>query len=334
MTGDMDNASSRDLGLLATVDFRGGVKASDDVSAISRVDDYLVIGADEAVGDDENENIIQVFRPDSDDESLYHHHVDITVFKGEAKEELDIEGIAAVGRTVYVIGSHSRKRSKVKPDRTYKKNRKTFRGDKVKKETSRSQLFRLRLNANGKLVKGSKARTNLAEVIEKDPVLGAFRSIPSKENGIDIEGIAADGQWLYLGFRGPVLREGYVPVMRLRFDDPADSYELLYVNLDGRGIRDIVRVSDGFLILAGPVGDGPGTYRIYHWDGKDVIPGKDRDPDDIGRVTLVRDLALSAEAKAEGVAVLEDDDGVYDVIVVFDGVLNLLALRYRLAVPR
>ena len=45
-----------------------------------------------------------------------------------------------------------------------------------------------------------------------------------------------------------------VPVLRFRFDDPEGSYGLRYVNLGGRGIRDIARVKDGFLLLAGPEG--------------------------------------------------------------------------------
>lgn len=319
--------------LLSTVDFMGEVAAADDVSAISKVGPYLVIGADEAVGEDENKNIIQVFRPDPDDDNRFHHHKNILVFEGEEKEELDIEGIAAAGDLVYIIGSHSKKRPKVKPSKTYEKNRKTFHESKIKEEYARGQLYRLALSSNGDLVEGTKASRSLTELIENDPVLGPFRTIPSKENGVDIEGIAADETWLYLGFRGPVLREGYVPVLRLRFEDPAASYELLYVNLGGRGIRDIARVSDGFLILAGPVGNGPGAFQLYHWDGKDMIGGSDRRPDQVGRVTLLRDLALSAEAKAEGLAVVKDDGGAYDIIVVFDGVKNLLALRYRIAAP-
>lgn len=318
---------------IATVDFTGGVLAADDVSAITKVQEYLVIGADEAVGPERNGNLIQVFRPDPEDENRYRHHHDILLFEGEAKEELDIEGITAEGDVVYVIGSHSRKRPKTKPKNSYKKNRKTFHESKVKEEASRGQIFRLTLSSEGRLVGESKKRQSLTELIKGDPVLGPFHKIPSKENGVDIEGIAADGDWLYVGFRAPVLREGYVPIMRLQFDDPESSYEFLYVNLNGRGVRDIVRVSGGFLILAGPVGNGPGTFQLFHWDGKDMIGGSDRRPEDVGRATLLRDLALSAEAKAEGLTVLNDDGGVYDLIVVFDGIENLLALRYRIAVP-
>ena len=104
--------------------------------------------------------------------------------------------------------------------------------------------------------------------------MGIFTKIPSKENGIDIEGIASDGDKLYIGFRGPVLRGNYVPVMVIKDCDNPSDYELLFVNLDGNGIRDICKVEDGFLIISGPMGDGVGNYQLYFWNGVDSIPGK------------------------------------------------------------
>jgi len=141
--------------------------------------------------------------------------------------------------------------------------------------------------------------------------LKTFSEIPSKENGVDIEGIAAKGDFLYLGFRGPAFRENWVPVMKLEFEDPED-YELLYVDLGGRGIRDITSVSDGFLLIAGPIGDGSASYQLYHWDGKDMIPGKDHNPEDLGKLTLLGEIAPPvsteppARAKAEGIVLAQD----------------------------
>ena len=319
------------FGALASISFEDGVQASDDVSAIARVGDFLVIGADEAVGKGRTDNVVQVFAPHETEPNRYCWRGDVLLFRGEKKEELDIEGIAAEGDTLYVIGSHARKRPRTKAEDDYQENRETFHADSIEKEPSRRRLYRLRLDADGKLVPGSKSKISLAPLIKKDPVLRAFRKIPSKENGIDIEGIAAHGDWLTLGFRGPVLREGFVPVMRLTFDDPAGTAGLRYVRLGGRGIRDLVRVSDGFLVLAGPPGDGPGGYRIHHWDGRDMVPGRKRGGDKPGRCRLLAELALSGEAKAEGLALLEETKRYYELVVVFDGIENLLALHYRLA---
>jgi Protein of unknown function (DUF3616) len=95
----------------------------------------------------------------------------------------------------------------------------------------------------------------LQGILKGDKILGPFTKIPSKENGTDIEGIAVKDETLFLGFRGPVRRENFVPVMVLQLDRPED-YELRFVNLDGHGIRDITAVENGFLIIGGPVGDG------------------------------------------------------------------------------
>ncbi len=325
-------AQAQGQGDIADVAFAGTIIAAEDVSAIAKVRGFLVVGADEAIGSGKNRNFIQVLEPAG--ENRYTQHQDILLFEGDGEDqEMDIEGIAAVGDAVYVIGSHSKKRPKTKAKKSYDKNRKTFHGKKVKPEPSRGRLYRLTLTPDGSAVADSMVWQSLATAIEKDPVLGPFSAIPSKENGVDIEGLAADGEWLYAGFRGPVLRGGHVPVMRFKFETPADSYELRYVNLDGRGIRALARTSDGFLILAGPVGDGPGSFQLYHWDGKDVISGKGHDPAKVGRIRLLRDLSVPAGAKAEGLALLDEDDDGYDLIIVFDGIDDPLAQRHRIEKP-
>lgn len=334
-------ALADDLGSAATVELMGEIEASDDVSAIAKVGEFLVIGADEAVGPKKNENVIQVLKPDG--AGGYEVQDTITIFEGpkgdkkkdKKKKEMDIEGIAALGNVVYVIGSHSQKRKKAKDDKSYDKNRKAFHGEKIEAVFSRGQIYKLELAA-GSLVPGSLTEpTQLTDVIAGHEVLQPFSALPSKENGVDIEGLAFHEDWLYAGFRGPVLRGGYVPVMKFKFDRPGEDNELFYLNLGGRGIRSLDKVKKGFLVLAGPVGDEPVSFRLYHWDGKDMIPGtvseEDPTPVDVGRATLLRELHIPAEAKAEGLAVLEETTDLYDLIVVFDGIEGPLALRYRIA---
>ena len=318
------------------ITFTGDIIEDKDVSAVARVGDLLLIGADEATGDQKNENVIQVLKRTG--EHSYAQDKNIPVFEGNAEEEMDIEALAADGEVVYVIGSHSRKRPKIKSKKKNKKshdkNRMTFEADSIEKEASRRWLYRLELSADGTERDGSKQAKSLYDVIEKDPVLRRFRKIPSKENGVDIEGLAVKGDHLYVGFRGPVLRGGYVPVMRFAFDDPEGTYKLLYVTLDGRGIRGMASVDDGFLLIAGPVGDGPGSYQVFHWDGKDVVPGRDRKPEDEGRTVRLLDLVMpSKKAKAEGLAVLSQENDHYEVIVVYDGINDPSAQRFRIERP-
>ena len=94
-------------------------------------------------------------------------------------------------------------------------------------------------------------------------------------------------------------------------------------------------VSDGFLIVAGPVGDGPASYQLYHWDGRDLIVGEDRGAGEIGTIHLLGEIRPPEEGKAEGVTVIEEDDEGYDLLLVFDGVeqrQNVMQ-RFRVSNP-
>lgn len=336
MTACLGETPEDPLTPFAAVEFSGDVKAADDLSGVATLGGLLVIGADEAVGANEDENIIQLLAEDGN--NRYRVQEDIVLFKGEEDngKEMDIEGIAAEGSRVYVIGSHSARRRRIKASKNYETNRESFRESEISAAKDRGWLYRLEFDADGGVTE--KHRVSLRDIIGNDETLKAMMPVPSKENGVDIEGIAAQGESLYLGFRGPVFRGNWVPVMKLKFEDPR-NYRLLYVDLGGRGIRDITRVSDGFLLIAGPVGDGSASYRLYHWDGNDMLPGEDRKPTDIGRVRLLGEIDpslsadLPAQAKPEGIAVLGEEGAEYELIVVYDSAPNGGAQRFRVPKP-
>ena len=317
-----------DLEPLGRVEVYGEIRAPEDISAIAKVGSFLLIASDEAAGMDRSENYLQVLKQVGF--NRYAVHQDILLVKGAKAEEMDIEGIAVDGNTVFVVGSHSSLRKRLSPDKNYQTNRSRFLDSEIDTQKSRNRLCRLTVDSEGK---GSKIEfTNLGDIIRGDPVLRTFSQIPGKENGVDIEGIAVKETWLYVGFRSPVFRGNYVPVMKFQFHTPTD-YELLFVNLGGRGIRDITAVSDGFLIVAGPPGDVDGSYQLYHWDGQDVIPGKDRDSRDIGTVKLLGGIPLPANGKAEGVVVLQELPTSYEIVIVYDGVSGGSPQRFRAAKP-
>ncbi len=145
-------------------------------------------------------------------------------------------------------------------------------------------------------------------------MLGPFWGIPGKENGIDIEGIAFRDGLLYLGFRGPVLRDNLVPVMLLTFDQPK-RYQLHLVCLDGQGIRDMVALDEGFLIISGPVNDATGPFCLWWWDGKDQTPGKDGGT---SATQLLGAVSKPGGAKAEGLALLQQDQTQATVLVIYE----------------
>ena len=299
------------------------------ISAVVRAGDYLVIGADE-------EDSIQSLQAVDGGNAYLARSAHSLSNDGE----LDIEGIARQGNTYFVAGSHSQKRKKVDPQgiktlkRSYAKNRKRLLAEKIEAEITRDRIYRFTFDPSTDQPPSEVEHINLNDLLEEHPVLKAFSHLPSKENGIDIEGIATDGMSLYLGFRGPVLRFGFVPVLRFKFDEPSNNH-LLFVNLGGRGIRDIAKTQDGFLIVAGPIGDSTLSYQLYYWDGRDCIPGKrNGEEPELGKTTLLGTIPTPSGAKAEGIAILDEQPSQFEILVVYDSAEKGGLATFRVARPR
>ena len=92
--------------------------------------------------------------------------------------------------------------------------------------------------------------------------LGPYVGLPSKENGLDVEGLAVSGDYVVLGLRGPVLgSHAFIVVLLLPHNGDGvlipkniDSkpYRLHALFLGGLGIRDLLFDGNRLLILAGP----------------------------------------------------------------------------------
>jgi hypothetical protein len=304
------SAPKPELTRIGPVEFRGEVKGELDVSGVAVVGKYLVIAADETP-------LAQVLRKDSDTQYTVIHDVPL----GAPDHELDLEAVAAEGSTVYVTGSHNRVR---------------FIGPKggggvtpveEKRRKHRDQVFRFTLGPDGK--PGPVERMSLRDTLDAHPILRQFVPVASKENGIDIEGLAAKDGRLYFGFRGPVLRDNWVPVLSCTFGPTPGDVKVAYLQLHGRGVRDMAAVKEGFLVLAGPVGDGDTSTRIYFWDGRDGL-----DPAAMAaKPQLFGELPDMKKAKAEGLAVLRDEGTAYELLLVWDGLPKGGPARYRLTRP-
>jgi hypothetical protein len=220
-------------------------------------------------------------------------------------EEIDLEGLALRGDTLFAVGSHSLVRRRLA----------------VVHKPARDRLFRLRLDTSGR-VNGTVESVSLRALLEDDPLLSPFGRIPGKENGVDIEGLAVSGERLYLGLRSPVLRSGHVPVLVLPFDDPT-AYELRWIDLGGLGIRGLHRVEGGFLVLAGPRGSD-GDTAVYFWDGNDQLPGVDRV---VTPATRMGTLPSPEGAGGEGIALLSETPEHFDAIVIHDGSTTATLVR-------
>ncbi len=235
--------------------------------------------------------------------------------------EMDLEGLAVEGNSLYVIGSHSAKRKSVAAvENTREKNRRRL-TTAAKRQPYRDCLLKIELNDDG--TKESIARTSLAEYFDTTEPFKTHRSVAGKENGVDIEGLAVKDGILYVGFRGPVLRGNYVPILRCKFSDPPTECELLFVNLEGRGVRDLIAVQNGLIILAGPIADGSETYRLCYWNGEDQVPGTDVEMASLDSgLKSLGDLPMPVTRgplKAEGIALVRETAQTWEFIVMFDG---------------
>ncbi|WP_078120654.1 DUF3616 domain-containing protein [Thiosocius teredinicola] len=294
------------------VRLNGGIDAGMDLSGVVVVGDFLALGGDEG-------HRLQILKcSEAPDEWCLQHKLSLA----KDDQETDIEALTYGDGKLYVMGSHSHRRKRLKPELSVNKNLERL--QMIDEEPLRNRLYKISFDPKkGKL--GVSDHIDLTKRLRKDPILKRFVGIPSKENGIDIEGLAfADGH-LYLGFRGPVLRDNYVPVMLLDYEHPK-RYELRFVQLAGQGIRDLVALKKGLLILSGPVNDAPGPFVLWWWDGSDQIPGKDRE---VVAAQIIGPVSTPGGAKAEGLGLLRQSDNDAEILVIYETNTAAQAVRMR-----
>lgn len=302
-TGPIDDPVGSEDG--ESIEIVGKIEGSRDVSAIGVVGEFLVLGSDES-------SKVNVFRREGPRYRLLRE-----IALDRPGTEIDIEGIATEGDLVYVIASHSRIRSR----------RRSRSPGAVVHDPARDRIFRFRLDSQGN--PGPIETRTLRTILDSDPVLAPYCRLPGKENGVDVEGLAVRNGTLYVGFRGPVLPSGKVPVLMCTFDDPKQSARLVQVDLKGRGIRDLTRVESGFLILAGPGSSGRGSFQLYRWDGEDGSVKEPLSPSR-GQVRWLIDLP-DQPGKPEGIALTKETASEWELLVVRDGVVNGGPVRLRVA---
>jgi hypothetical protein len=224
---------------------------------------------------------------------------------GSAHDEIDLEGMDIANGFVWVAGSHSAVRARVKKTTplgevpsllatvTHPAARRLLacvplsigpEGPKPVASTIRSSgetVFASSLPDDGVGV--------LPRLLSHDNHLSCFLQVPGKDNGLDIEGLVVIGSHVLLGLRGPVLR-GWAIIIEIRprpsRTDPTrlelsplsgpegPYYAKHFLDLQGLGIRDLARHGDDLLILAGPTMalDGPGRVLRLRRGAHDPLP--------------------------------------------------------------
>ncbi|MEV0588726.1 DUF3616 domain-containing protein [Nonomuraea sp. NPDC050310] len=223
------------------------------------------------------------------------------------EDEADIEGLARQDGHLWAVGSHSLKRRRVKTKNPDKGVRRLA---TVVREENRFILVRLPLDpetnapAKGAILSGR--GENLADRLHDDPHLAPFLALPGKDNGLDIEGLAVDGDRVYVGLRGPVLR-GWAVVLEVRpvADGPRlrlrEPYRKHFLDLEGLGVRDICPLGDGdLLLLTGPTMSLDGPVRLVRWSPR-------RQPELADDLEIVAELSYGRGCDhPEGISLLPD----------------------------
>ena len=306
------------------------------LSAIRHIGSHLWLGCDETATLER-----LTYRGDHADD---HHHFAIADYlhlPSSSDEEIDIEGIAYSDYYLWFVGSHSLKRKSYKPEKTPADNLKRLR--KIERQENRYTLGRIPL-VNGQLypfcshpknpditltaaqLKRRKTGNELTKQLEHDRYLGDFlkANIPGKDNGLDIEGLAFNGDRLLLGLRGPVLR-GWAVLLELqlvedkpgmlklqKIGDKQQPYIRHFLNLNGLGIRDLCPWNNTLLVLAGPTMALDGPLQVFS------IPFADLKTDQrLHHPSLAIELPeTSGGNRAEGLTLLESS--TEEILVVYD----------------
>lgn len=322
-----------------------GKELREGLSLVVAAGDTLWLASDETT---------RVERLTRQDEGIYAGHTpfalgDYLSLPGSRKEEVDIEGISYEDDYLWIVGSHSLKRGKPRRAGSVRKNLKRL--TRIGTDANRYLLARIPLverDGERRLVKTYKAGkgrkltaarlrgddkgNDLTRALRRDPHIGPFLSIPSKDNGFDIEGMTVAQDRIFLGLRGPVLR-GWAIILELRTKQVGKAclrlrkigpngalYRKHFLGLNGLGIRELSLDGSDILILAGPTMGLDGPVEILRWRGGAGATEERLVPyEQLERVTTVPygQEENAGKDHAEGMAILTAD-GKRSLLVVYD----------------
>lgn len=263
--------------------------------------------------------------------TLGHHKLTIdpeeVKLKDPEKEELDAEGAATDGSYFYVTGSHSAKRNGC-VENVHSRHVIRFRLDPA---TGRAQRSR-----KGKLVDDDD-KGRLWSIMQSRPELR--KHVREGDHcGVDIEGLAVSKGRLYFGFRSPAGILSVDAEALFKGGDPKVKLALVELGA-GRGIRDMVAVEDGFLLLTGPDDDRKNQYtvnwRIDWWDGNSVT-ARTLAQLDLSALNEPRTLRKGKsrackdndEIKPEAMTVLDRTPKADELLVLSDGMCDGGAMTF------
>lgn len=240
----------------------------------------------------------------------------------EDGDEADLEAIDIANGNLWICGSHCRVRKQPKKDHTL--------DHRLRDRVSRHLLGSAKLEKKGDALAEPgtalpfESARSLREVLRRNDYIAPFIDLPSKENGLDIEGICVATGKLFLGLRGPLV-DSIAIILEVAIEQPAkiDTSRITthLVDLGGLGVRDLTHIGGALLVLAGPVSSAKEPFRLYRWTP--------RRTDRIQSPEALREWPRNDETP-EGICRL-DNDGEPGFAVVYDSPdpARIKGSRYR-----
>lgn len=342
------------LGRLLLKFDHGDDAVPEDLSAAARAPDGSVWVASDEHG------VLHRLSPEEPRVFSHQQRHDVASLLGvQGGEEMDIEALDLQDGQLWLVGSHSSVRKKPKGKGVEKD---LARLATVEHQPARFMLARIPLPAvesepapprkagggakrpkkGAVKLEHSDAGSRLVELLRDDEHLGPFLApagpgappgalaIPSKDNGLDIEGLAVHGDRVFLGLRGPVLR-GWAVLLEMQVADAGNGflepkrgkkggwYRKHFLDLDGLGIRELSRHGNDLLILAGPTLPLDGTIRLYRLKNGLALTETSIHKQAPGGLEPLFDVPRSEKADhAEGVALFSYFDKDDSVLIVYD----------------
>jgi len=232
-----------------------------DASAAVALNNHLF-----AVANDED-NALRIYDAARGGAPLYRHDLSTVLRVDPKKSETDLEGASWMGDRIFWISSHGRNK-----DGEYRASRHRFFATRVEERDGR-----LHLAPAGRVYPNLLSDLLLDNRLRPFRLDRASRLPPKAVGGLNIEGLCATpDDHLLVGFRNPIPQRQalIVPIMNpleVVGGRPARLGSPILLNLGGRGIRDIVRWQNRYVILAG-AHDGASNSRMFEWEGGSAQP--------------------------------------------------------------
>ena len=234
--------------------------------------------------------------------------------------EVDGEAVAFAAPYYYVVGSHGCSRNK------------------SEYRASSFILARLSDEPQGKV----ETTFRLTDVLRHaDTVSAYFGKNLDGDTGLNIEGLAVQGDQLIIGLRAPsidgtafLVRAEIGPLFAKDVGSGAPSSTTIPIAVpEGMGIRDLTALTDGrLLLLLGPAQEQAMPYSLARLE----LPSNP----DLDVPIKVETLAELPEivsdgttGKAEAVVVLTEAAAELEVLVLFDGLKNGAPRKFRIPLP-